>query len=211
MMERGYAGASTLEIARRARVSKRELYALFENKQGILAALIGGRSARMSMPLDLPAAHDRESLSTILIQFGRLMLSELTKPEVLALMRLAIAESERSPEMAGTFFNSGREATRITLRRFLGEAQAAGLLGPGDPVRMAAQYLSLLMGDLMVGMLMRVAPPQATAPSEIERRAVQATEALFKLYPLAVAGDGMAAAKPKRSARRARPALQQPP
>src|SRR5579872_5966383 len=40
LMERGYAGASTLEIARRARVSKRELYAAFGSKEGILAALM---------------------------------------------------------------------------------------------------------------------------------------------------------------------------
>src|SRR5215468_9606024 len=40
LMERGYAGASTLEIARRARVSKRELYAEFGSKSGMLQALI---------------------------------------------------------------------------------------------------------------------------------------------------------------------------
>ncbi|MBV8653445.1 MAG: helix-turn-helix transcriptional regulator, partial [Alphaproteobacteria bacterium] len=52
-MERGYAGASTLEIATRAKVSKRELYALFGNKQGILTALISSRATRMRQPLAL--------------------------------------------------------------------------------------------------------------------------------------------------------------
>jgi len=33
LMERGYAGASTIEIATRAKVSKRDLYALFGSKQ----------------------------------------------------------------------------------------------------------------------------------------------------------------------------------
>ena len=40
LMEKGYARASTLEIATRARVSKRELYAEFGSKRGILEALI---------------------------------------------------------------------------------------------------------------------------------------------------------------------------
>jgi AcrR family transcriptional regulator len=37
--EFGYAGASTIEIATRAKVSKRELYRLFGNKRAIGAAL----------------------------------------------------------------------------------------------------------------------------------------------------------------------------
>ena len=36
-MERGFANATTLEIATRARVSKRELYALGGNKEQMLA------------------------------------------------------------------------------------------------------------------------------------------------------------------------------
>ena len=38
-MEEGYAATSTLKIATRARVSKRELYALVGNKQEMLVAV----------------------------------------------------------------------------------------------------------------------------------------------------------------------------
>jgi AcrR family transcriptional regulator len=38
-------GTSTRESARQAEVSKRELYAIFGSKQGILAAMIEGRAA----------------------------------------------------------------------------------------------------------------------------------------------------------------------
>ena len=55
LMEKGYAGASTLEIARRARVSKRELYAEFGSKAGILEALIASTSSRMQVPLTAAA------------------------------------------------------------------------------------------------------------------------------------------------------------
>ena len=40
----GYAATSTLEIATRARVSKREIYALVGNKEQMLAASIAARS-----------------------------------------------------------------------------------------------------------------------------------------------------------------------
>src|SRR6185295_3032765 len=50
LMEKGYAGTSTLEIARRARVSKRELYAEFGSKIGILEALVAATSSKMRAP-----------------------------------------------------------------------------------------------------------------------------------------------------------------
>ena len=54
-MEQGFAATSTLEIATRARVSKRELYALVGSKQEMLAACISERANRLRMPADLPA------------------------------------------------------------------------------------------------------------------------------------------------------------
>ena len=63
LVEHGYAGTSTREIARRAKVSKRELYAIFGSKQGILAAMIEGRAARMHLPLALPNVTDRRGSS----------------------------------------------------------------------------------------------------------------------------------------------------
>src|SRR5215471_8016135 len=57
-MTSGYATASTLEIANRARVSKRELYSLVGNKQQMLIACIGERSTRrLTVPAELPVPH----------------------------------------------------------------------------------------------------------------------------------------------------------
>src|SRR5215472_2134053 len=69
-MESGYAAASTLEIASRARVSKRELYSLVGNKQQMLIACIAERSTqRLTMPAELPAPRDREILGHVLTAF----------------------------------------------------------------------------------------------------------------------------------------------
>ena len=48
--ENGYAGTSTLQIATRAKVSKRDLYAIFANKQAMLVACIKTRLEKMRMP-----------------------------------------------------------------------------------------------------------------------------------------------------------------
>src|ERR1700746_3726795 len=63
-MERGYARSSTLEIATRARASKRELYAEFDSKQDMLIACISERARRLRLPVDLPELRDREMLRT---------------------------------------------------------------------------------------------------------------------------------------------------
>ena len=88
-MERGYTEASTLEIATRARVSKRELYALFGNKQAMLAACIADRSRRMRLPAELPAARNREMLAATLARFGAILLREICHPAVIGVAERA--------------------------------------------------------------------------------------------------------------------------
>src|ERR1700681_2236442 len=69
-MESGFAETSTLEIATRARVSKRELYTLVGSKQDMLVACIAARAKRLQMPAGLPEPHDREPLARTLETFG---------------------------------------------------------------------------------------------------------------------------------------------
>src|ERR1043165_4323519 len=77
-MKRGYASASTLEIATRARVSKRELYALVGNKQKMLIACISERAKRLDVPADLPVVRDRETLAEVLTSFGTRSIREVS-------------------------------------------------------------------------------------------------------------------------------------
>src|SRR6202453_2618225 len=79
-MESGYAATSTLEIATRARVSKRELYVLVGNKQEMLIACISTRARRLQAPADLPEPQDRETLAQVLISFGTQLVREITDP-----------------------------------------------------------------------------------------------------------------------------------
>jgi AcrR family transcriptional regulator len=179
--ERGYAGTSTLDIATRARVSKRELYTLFGSKQAILVACIATRTDRMRPRGDLPAPRDRAGLRETLERFGENLLREVCQPPVLAMLRLGVAEAERSPELARALHESGREATRAALTALFAKAQAAGLLGSGDPAQIGDEYRTLLWGDLMIGLLLRVAAPPTEA--EIIRRAAHAADTVLRLHP----------------------------
>jgi AcrR family transcriptional regulator len=178
--EHGYAGTSTLDIATRAKVSKRELYTLFGSKQAILVACIATRTDRMRPPGDLPTPHDRDALRETLARFGENLLREVCQPPVRAMMRLGIAEADRSPELARVLDESGRTATRATLTALFTRAQKAGLAAPGDPAAIGDDYRALLWGDLLIGLLLRVAEPPAEA--EIARRAAAAADMVLRLY-----------------------------
>lgn len=180
-MKHGYAATSTLEIATRARVSKRELYALVGNKQEILIACISARATRLKVPADLPVPHDRETLAQVLASFGAQLLREVTDPTVVAVFRLAIADAVRTPEVAQALDSIGREASRASLRQVMAQAQASGLVDD-RPDKLAEQFAGLLWGNLMVSLLLGVA--ERPNPREVTARARDATAAFLQLHPL---------------------------
>lgn len=180
LTKRGYAGSSTLEIATRARVSKRELYALFRDKQAILASCITERAKAMQTPLQLPAVADEAGLEKVLRSFGATVLRTLSHPAVNAMFRLAIAESERSPEIARALDAFGRGPTQEVLVTFLSSARSVGLLGSSEPSFMAEQFFALLWGGLRVRLLLRLAA--TPNEDEIAERARVATDAFLRLH-----------------------------
>lgn len=180
LTKRGYAGISTLQIATRAKVSKRELYALFRDKQAILASCIAERVSTMQAPLELPAARDYAGLEKVLSSFGATALRTLSHPAVSAMFRLAIAESERSPEVARALNTFGRGPTTGVLVTFLSRAQSEGLLDSTTPSIMAEQFFALLWGTLRLQLLLRLAAPPNE--EEVERRALSATNAFLRLH-----------------------------
>lgn len=180
-MQRGYATSTTLEIATRAQVSKRELYALVGNKQSMLIACISERAKRLTMPAGLPLLHHRDTLEQVLISFGSNLLREVSHPTIIAVFRLAIGEAVPAPAVARTLDSIGRNKARTALRKIMAEAQACGLLA-GNPVALAEQFTGLLWGSLLVSLLLGVT--RRPGPREIAGRARDAAAAFLQLHPL---------------------------
>src|SRR4051812_31896785 len=178
--ERGYEATSTLDIARRARVSKRELYSLVGNKRALLVAGITGRAKRLAAPADLQEPSDRESLAAALSSFGKQILREVTDPAVVAVFRLAIAEAVRAPEVALAVDSIGRDTVQSGLRHLLAKAETSGLI-EGRPGELAEEFRALLWGNLMVDLLLGVT--EQPGAREIAARAREATARFLQLHP----------------------------
>jgi AcrR family transcriptional regulator len=177
-MAKGYANTSMLEIATRAKVSKRDLYASFPSKSAVLLACIVSRASRMRLPPDLPAPISREMLATMLDAFGATVIREVCEPAATSMYRLAIAESEHSPDVAAVL-NENRHVNRKALEQHLALAQVASILGPGDPKKMMEQFFALLWGDLLLSRLLGASAPTG---AEIAQRSTEATAAFLKLW-----------------------------
>lgn len=191
--ELGYSQASTLEIATRAKVSKRELYALFGSKQQMLVTCIAERAERMRLPAEWPALADHADLDAALTAFGEVLLREISDPDVIAVFRFAIAEADRSTEVAQALETHGRHAARAAVRELLEQAQSAGLLDRADLGRMVGQFMSLLLGDLVLTLAMGLA--KRPGAGEIRQRARDAATTFLQLYPASDAHAGSSRAK----------------
>ena len=178
---RGYAGTSTQEIAGRARVSKRDLYALFGDKAAIFAACVAERSQRMSQPLRLPTPADRAALAATLAEFAAGMLREVCLPSTVAAYRVAIAEAERAPEVARLLLSAGKLAVRQAAVDLLAASAQAGLVA-GDARDLADLFFApLRLDSLLLGLLTgEVEPPGDDA---IAARAHAAAHAVIARPP----------------------------
>ena len=176
----GYAATSTLEIATRARVSKRELYATVGNKQEMLIACITARARRLQPSVDLPVPDDRETFARVLASFGTQLMREISEPQVITVFRLAISEAVHTPAVARALDSIGREASRAALRNIMAQAQSSGLL-KGRTSELAEQFSGLLWGNLMVSLFLGVA--ERPTQREIAGRARDAAAAFLRLHP----------------------------
>ena len=127
----GYAETSTLDIAKRAKVSKRDLYANFGSKHAVLVACIKSRTERMQLLPDLPAPRNRQMLAATLTAFAMNLIRETTDASVIAAFRLAIAEASRAPEIAANSRRGRPRSCARYARPAFGECAVERAVGPG--------------------------------------------------------------------------------
>jgi len=178
-VELGYSDASTIEIATRAKVSKRDIYAHFGNKHGVLKACITARARRLGPLEPQTTPTTRDALESALIALGARMFQELTNPTVVAVMRLAVTEADRAPEVAAEL-EAVRRKILGSVADLVGRAQAAGTVIPGKPIDLASDFLGLLMNDTLLRLIRGAIPTPAMRA--VRARAAHAASAFIRLY-----------------------------
>ena len=179
-LARGYDAATTLEIARLARTSKRALYQHFSGKRDILNQMVLDHSREMLAPVRASAPVSRDEYFDALERFGVSFLSRLLDPSTVSLYRLAIADTNATSDLGQALWSSGHAPVKQGIRRFLEQGAALGHIVCADADAALETYFDRLMGTLPLGQLLRAeAPPNPTAL----RRRARAAAALLKFPP----------------------------
>lgn len=173
--ERGY-GVSIDEIASAAGVSKQTIYARYDCKHDLLAAVIHKTAEDLVSPLSIESAAPDEALT----KFGERFVDVVFNPRKVAMQRLIIAEAAQFPELARAYYENGPLFVRERLADYIGRAAQAGRLTVGDAALAASQFVGLIIGADHMTMLMGIGLPDDLAARR--KRLCAAVEAFLLLY-----------------------------
>jgi TetR/AcrR family transcriptional regulator, mexJK operon transcriptional repressor len=139
----GYAAASMDEVAAVGGVSKQTVYKHFGSKEHLFLAVI---HQAINGVLDeflavlATSFPDSEDLEGDLLRLGRILLTRVLDPELMAVRRLVIAEVGRFPQLGRAWYESGPGALVAALAESLGRLAGRGQLLIDDPIAAAADF-----------------------------------------------------------------------
>jgi AcrR family transcriptional regulator len=127
-LDRGFEGGSIEEIAEVARSGKPTIYARFRDKKALFTAAVTRYVVAKQSRL-VNFSPSGKSLEERLANIGEAVLQEVLTPEWIGLLRLAIAEARRFPDLGSVVIRMTRERGAETMIRLLGEAVESGEVG----------------------------------------------------------------------------------
>ncbi|MFB7940812.1 TetR/AcrR family transcriptional regulator [Streptomyces sp. NPDC056049] len=146
-LDKGYAGTSMDDIAKLAAVSKQTVYKHFADKEKLFSEIILATTDRIDSTIDLvadvPATAD--DLDENLTRLARRLLATLTRPEVIRLRRLIIANADAFPALGAAWYEQGFERVLVTLAATFRSLTDRGVLRTDDPVLAAHHFAGLLL------------------------------------------------------------------
>lgn len=171
-LEKGYEETSTAEIARRAKVSKRELYSNFKDKRDILAAAITDLQAHIQAEANISWSSN-EDIKTVLIKAGSQILAFINSKQFGNLFRIVVGESFRDPVPARKFYLLGPGMGRKNTAAFLKRHMRVGDLRNADPLQAADDFLDLVISSryltaVVLGQNQKISLPRSHVKHAVE-------------------------------------------
>jgi AcrR family transcriptional regulator len=154
-IERGFEGASVDEIAEVARAGKPTIYARFPGKEALFTAVVARLVRRNTATMESVAAKGA-TIEERLAYLGTSLLRNMLVPETVGLLRAAIAEARRFPELATSASRMGRERATEAAARALGElAQSEKAPPPAFAADRLPKTARRFLDMVLLPMLMR--------------------------------------------------------
>jgi TetR/AcrR family transcriptional regulator, mexJK operon transcriptional repressor len=162
--ERGYDAVSLGEIVRRSGGSLATLYGLFENKEGLLRAIVDEERFGGIERLDAIVARG-ESPATTLRAIADSVQQTLCQPETIRLMRVVMAKSLADPAFAHGVYEIAHQPRVAWLTELFARWAASGQARIPDPAMAAHFFLGLTLHAAQTrAMFGELQAPEVPAP-----------------------------------------------
>jgi TetR/AcrR family transcriptional regulator, mexJK operon transcriptional repressor len=150
-MERGFDGTSIDAVAEAAGVSKPTVYARYDDKRDLFAAVLRGRIRKWLAPLSAAAEAQAiegspKSIRTTLHELSRHMVAYTLAPEAGACQRILSAQAVQFPELAKLANEEGWLRAVRGVASILRQSAARGQIKVDDPELAADMFLHLVLG-----------------------------------------------------------------
>ncbi|MFT8735962.1 MAG: TetR/AcrR family transcriptional regulator [Zymomonas mobilis] len=178
-LEKGYAETSMSAIAAKVGGSKGTLWSHFPSKEALFSAVIErltGDFHKVYTDLLNPQAEIEVTLN----QYGRHLCRNIIKPEKKTLLRLAVVESWRFPEVGKIFYDAGPKVAMQKLAIYFESAMEKNQLRKDDPQKAASFLLHALCAKSMPSRLYNI--PQPDIEETLEEDVSRIVSLFLKAY-----------------------------
>jgi AcrR family transcriptional regulator len=145
-LNQGFEQATIEAIAAAVGMTKRTVYARYENKAALFLATVQRAIERMIVPEAVLRSLESVDLETMLAQVARLRIAQVTTPAGLKLQRIINTESYRFPEIFMMSYQQGARPVIQVLARRLQLETEAGRLNVSNPEMAANVFMSMVVG-----------------------------------------------------------------
>lgn len=191
----GYRNTSMDQIAADAAVSKQTVYKQFADKEQLFRDIVLGVTGNseaiitdMTSVLRSTNVASHAELRTVLTDLARRYIDGVLQPHVLALRRLIIAEAERFPDLARTYFEQAPARAIEVVANALQAYIERGLLAAADP-RLAAAHFAYLALAIPQDRA-QFYPSERPSPAERDQLADEAVRIFLAAYAPRRGEDG---------------------
>ena len=142
----GFAGSSLDAIASAAGVTKRTIYALIGDKAAVFKAVCTESVASVAS-IPFPSARPGDILEETLTYLASVLMEHALSPQLVALSRVIMLESQRFPDLAQSILESGRETMHAGIKSVFVQLQAQGVAHFEDLEGGAEAFYDVVVGN----------------------------------------------------------------
>jgi AcrR family transcriptional regulator len=174
-IEKGYEATTLNDVVRRSGGSLATLYEMFENKPGLLRAMVHEHCTVISDTIDHAiSAHQppREALWAI----TEPMFDKIMDPQATALFKAALAQADLGLQL----YEAGPATGQAKVAEYLALQAEEGVMDIDDPVEAAQMFFQMMFGHFHQQILFGV--PVELSSEERARHFDRVLAAFFKIY-----------------------------